>query len=136
MNGQKKSNLDIWTQANKLQKILDRASDEVEKWPDWLRSPDVKAQLPKGSLAMKQTLYYVIKYEGKYYAPYLKADVDYSDINKMLTQDRYLAARFLSKEVARFMADQDIAYRKWMYAQSAPPFDPSKVKIVRVFKKI
>ena len=40
-----------------IQKVLDKASEEVAKWPDWMRSPDVEEALRK------------IKMNNKYYEP-------------------------------------------------------------------
>lgn len=87
-------------------------------------------------LNKRKVLFYVIKYENKYYCPYLSyASYTESrmmiDINNILTSDFKLATRFGDKKLAKYLADFDKSCRKDIDSN----FDPSKVRVVKVYGK-
>jgi hypothetical protein len=87
-------------------------------------------------LDKRKVLFYVIKYEGKYYSPYLSYK-SYTEsglmfnINNMLTPDIKLAIRIGDEELAKWLADFDTSCR----ITRDKNFDPSKVKIVKIYGK-
>jgi hypothetical protein len=96
---------------------------------------------------MKETLYYVLKYEDKYYAPYMsrKSFNPFSKVENMLTENRKLAVRFGDKEMADDIREREVAIRNYSGYDSLlePPsdtapstFDPTKCRIVKVVRKV
>lgn len=81
-----------------------------------------------------KVLYYVIKYENKYYAPYQSKqsfDYGYEKIENILTNDKRLALRFGTKELAQWSANYDATARE--YCDHS--FDLKKARVVRVVSK-
>jgi hypothetical protein len=78
--------------------------------------------------------YYVIKYENKYYNPYVSTDMDFlmEDINNICVPNRQLAIRFPTKELAVQNANADALYRQ----SNGTNFDKSKMKVVKVIYKV
>lgn len=83
---------------------------------------------------VSKVLYYVIKYDGKYYAPYQNKDSfdnGHTSIDKILTADKRLALRFGEKDLAEWSMNYDAGARKYY----DPSYDPSKAKIVKIVSK-
>jgi len=84
---------------------------------------------------MSELVYYVLKYDTKYYAPYLDVSETEmtSNVQSMLTEHRELAARFASKDLAEKFKDMECRMRVML---AEPNFNPELVKAVKVTKKL
>lgn len=82
----------------------------------------------------KEILYYVMKYEDRYYAPYQNRQAydSYATVDHVLSPNRRLAIRFGNKEVADGMRDEEIFSRS---LTGQADFDPNKCRIVAVVRK-
>lgn len=82
----------------------------------------------------KEVLYYTLKYGDRYYAPYLHNDSRkmIESIESMLTDKKYLAVRFGTKEIAEYFRDQEVMNRTLLGEEG---FDPEQVRVVTVTKK-
>jgi hypothetical protein len=83
---------------------------------------------------LKQILYFVIKYNNKYYTPFIDNKSYYSikDCNDSLIDDRRLALRFGSYTLAKRYIEKVIMGRVYYDCT----FIMSKLKIVTIIKKI
>lgn len=81
---------------------------------------------------MKNVIY-LIKYEKEYYAPYQTIHPSNSDIRKLFSSNRNLAVPFPNKKVASYFIR--LEKRLHSYCHQKFPFDPSKLKIVKISKK-
>lgn len=83
----------------------------------------------------KQVLYYVLKYEDKYYTPYMSMAAfdsdDGGDVDQILSPNRRLAVRFGTKEVAQTIRKMEIGIRGTYNKK----FKPSKCRIFAVVRK-
>lgn len=83
---------------------------------------------------MKEVLYYVLKYEDKYYAPY-QSSKTYSagmGVQNILSSNKRLAIRFGDKEFAEEMRSQEVMSRSFYREVS---FDEEKCRVVAVVRK-
>jgi hypothetical protein len=84
----------------------------------------------------KEALYYVFKYEDKYYSPYASEEsfnqVYHTDVSAMLVSDRNLAIRFGDKKIAKLIHKLELDTRR-LYGEDS--FDPSKCRVVKVVRK-
>ena len=83
---------------------------------------------------MKEVLYYVLKYEDKYYAPYQSSKTYAAgrDVQNILSSDKRLAIRFGNKDFAEDMRSQEILSRTFYREDS---FDEAKCRVVAVVRK-
>jgi len=82
----------------------------------------------------KEILYYVMKYEDKYYAPYQNKQsyAGYSSVENVLSTNKRLAIRFGNKEVADAMHAEELFSRAYT---GQTDFIPEKCRVVAVVRK-
>lgn len=82
----------------------------------------------------KEILYYVMKYENKYYAPYQnkRSYEGYDSVENVLSSNKRLAIRFGDKEVADSMHSEELFSRS---ITGQTDFIPEKCRIVAVVRK-